>query len=274
MTASHRLTLFGFLKASHPVVLLALLLPACGSSPDDGAGAYREDFRQVFGSGSSGRDADAGSPAWAIVLGVHSGPGAMDRAETAAAALRERLDLRSARAAPRRNGAVVLFGGYDAPSDRDAQRDLDRLQSLRVDDAQPFRTAFLAPQGGPPEGSYPQFNLNNARAEYGQGARYTLQIAVYESPERRDAMDAAEQAVLELRQDGELAFYFHGPTKSMVTVGLFGDRDYNPQTGRQSSELQALQQRYPNNLLNGRTIIERRVEGQRTQPSTLVAVPE
>jgi hypothetical protein len=254
------------------VLFSSLLISGCSSPQEEGAGAYREDFSEVFGGPRGGSEA-AGEAAWAIVLGVQSGRGAMERAEAAAAAMRERFGLASARAAPRPNGAVVLFGGYDAPDDREAQRDLDRVQGLEVEGGRPFRTAFLAPQGGPAEGSYPQFNLNNAKSEYGEGAKYTLQIAVYETPGRRDAMEAAEQATLELRREGELAFYYHGPTKSMVTVGLFGDRDYDPQTGRRSGELRELQERYPHNLLNGRTIIERRVEGERTQPSTLVAVP-
>ncbi len=80
-------------------------------------------------------------------------------------------------------------------------------------------------------------------------------------------------AVAAAPQDGELAFYYHGPTKSMVTVGLFGDRDYDPATDRRSDRLLQTQRRFPNNMLNGRTIIERRIGGNRTQPSSLVMVP-
>jgi len=264
------LTLFGCLAAA-----LGGLLAASGCGSDggstSGAAAYRGEFAEVF----DGRAApEAGKP-WAILLGVYSGPGAMSRAELAAARARGgEAGLSSARAFPReKGGAVLLFGGYDDPGDRAAQRDLERVKGLVVDGARPYRGAFLTPQGGPPEGSNPELDLNQARERHGQGAEYTLQVAVYQSETRGDAVRAAEEAAAELRRGGDLAFYYHGPTRSMVTVGLFGERDFNPETGRRSSELQRLQERFPHNLLNGRTIIERRVEGERTQPSTLVRVP-
>lgn len=270
-----RFILFGvrtdpLLGLSAAVTCLAL---GCSAPQEKGAENFRDDFQQVFGGATAGTEQQQQAP-WAIILSVQSGRGALERAESAADAIRERFGLASARAVPRTSGAVVVFGGYQNPGDRDAQRDLQRIQSIQLDGARPFRTAFLAPQGGPAEGSYPELNLNNAKANHGQGAKYTLQIAVYESPNRQESMRAAEEATLELRRQGEMAFYYHGPTKSMVTLGLFGDRDYNPATGRQSAELTELQSRYPHNLLNGRTIVERRMGGDRTQPSALVAVPE
>ena len=254
---------------------LSVMAAGCASTgTESGAGAYREDFAEVFGGqDAAGPEGGARSP-WAIVVGVYTGMGAFDRAQSAAGRLRESFGLTGARAEPRSNGAVVLVGGYDSPADDRAQRDLARLHEMEIDGATPFRTAFLAPQGGPVEGSFPKLNLANARENHGDGAKYTLQVAVYESEDGREARRAAEEATQAFRRDGELAFYYHGPTKSMVTIGLFGDRDYDPQTGRRSKELRDLQQRFPYNLLNGRTIIERRIGGKRTQPSTLVQVPE
>ena len=251
---------------------LLVVATACSAPQEGGSAAYRDDFQRVFGDASEASREGREAP-WAILLNVHSGRGAMERAEEAAAAMRERFGLASARAVPRSGGAVVVFGGYDSPGDQTAQRDLQRIQAIEAGGARPFRTAFLSPQGGPAEGSHPELNLNNARANHGQGAKYTLQIAVYESADRQESMKAAEDAALELRREGEMAFYYHGPTKSMVTLGLFGDRDYDPGSGRQSAAIRELQSRYPHNLLNGRTIIERRVGGERTQPSALVAVP-
>jgi len=271
-------SLFGSVLTLLPALgmLLGLLMagaPGCGSAErsSSGAGAYRGAFAEVFDGGAS---PEAGKP-WAILLGVYSGEDAMSRAEGAASRLRSGpAGLSSARAVPReKGGAVVLFGGYDSSGERSAQRDLERVKGLVVDGARPFRGAFLTPQGGRPEGSNPELDLNQARQRHGRGAEYTLQVAVYQSEQRSDAMRAAEEAALELRREGDLAFYYHGPTRSMVTVGLFGERDFDPETGRRSAELQRLQERFPNNLLNGRTIIERRMEGERTQPSTLVRVP-
>jgi hypothetical protein len=250
-------------------VLAFLSIGGC-SSPDGGAGAYREEFGQVFGGG---RDAASEDGGWAIVLRAFSGGGALERAQAAAEGFRATGVLDSARAVTRANGAVVVYGGFEAPDDRDAQRELARVKALEIGGSRPFASAFLAPQGGIDPGTIPELNLAEAKERHGRGAKYTLQIAVYESDRRGEAKRAAEEAASQLRRDGELAFYYHGPTKSMVTVGLFGDRDYDPVTGRRSLELQGLQRRYPHNLLNGRTIIERRVGGERTQPSALVSVP-
>jgi len=251
--------------------VLPLVLWGCAS---DGGGAseYRDDFQEVFGEsgGGSGERVDA---EWAILLRAFSGSGAMDRAAAAAEGFRASAGLESARAVARANGAVVIYGGYDSPEDRDAQRDLERLKTMEVQGSRPFVSAFLAPQGGPDPGRMPELNLAEARERHGQGAKYTLQIAVYESDRASEAKRAAEEAAAQLRRDGEMAFYYHGPTKSMVTVGLFGDRDYDPGTDRRSERLRALERKFPHNLLNGRTIIERRIGGERVQPSALVMVP-
>jgi len=253
------------------VTLAAGVLSGCASD-DGGASAYRDDFSEVFGSSDRSGGTQAEAP-WAIVLRAFSGNGAMDRAAAAAAGMRDGAGLASARAVPRASGAVVVFGGYPSPDDRTAQNDLRRLKAMELGGGRPFSAAFLAPQRGVDPGRNPELNLDEARARHGEGAKYTLQIAVYESEKPAEAKRAAEQAAAQLRRDGELAFYYHGPTKSMVTVGLFGDRDYDPATDRRSERLRALEREYPHNLLNGRTIIERRIGGNRTQPSSLVMVP-
>ncbi len=253
------------------VGVVGFVVAGCASEPE-GAGAYREEFGEVFGSGGVA-GAEENEAAWAIVVQAVSGRRAMERAELAASGLRDALGLESARVRERGNGAVVVYGGYDSPDDPAAQRDLERIKDLEVDGFKPFTGAFLSPQGGPDEGGIPELNLATARERHGAGAEYTLQIAVYESDDRGEAKRAAEQAAAQLRQEGREGFYFHGPTRSMVTVGLFGDRDYDPGTDRRSSRLLELQRQYPHNLLNGRTIIERRIGGERTQPSALVRVP-
>ena len=94
----------------------------------------------------------------------------------------------------------------------------------------------------------------------------------------------AELAVTTLRREGEQAFYYHGPTGSMVTVGLFGQDDFDPQAaGVESPMLKQVRKRYPYNLLNGQGMKENvkvQLEGggageaTRMQPSSLVEVPK
>jgi hypothetical protein len=93
----------------------------------------------------------------------------------------------------------------------------------------------------------------------------------------------AEQAVVQLRREGEQAFYYHGPTNSSVTIGLFGDDDFDVQTRMESPRLRSLRQRHPHNLLNGMgikrrvTVTDQRgraVKTERLDPSMLVVVPK
>lgn len=190
-----------------------------------------------------------------------------------------------------RNGRnVVAVGSYADPADRVAQVELDRVRSIVIDGQTPYSHAFLAPPSGDlSRGSIPEYDLRNARAQYGTKALYTLQIAVYgrednqrPSPEDlKEFQKAAETAATALRQAGELAFYYHGPNRSMVTIGVYGEQDVQVAEGftSESARLTVARTRHPLNLLNGRTIVEkvRTSTGaivDRDQASFLVSVPD
>jgi len=75
-----------------------------------------------------------------------------------------------------------------------------------------------------------------------------------------------------IRDRGETAFYSHGPQTSLITVGIFGEQDFEPSTGWMSPRLRALRQRFPNTLLNGATY---RLRGsEQDVPSQLTRLPE
>lgn len=264
------------IRCSHPDWVLALLvlipLGACdsGSKPERD---WANESREVLRSRSSGAAGTAGD--WSIVVDSFAGPDARQQAERRAGVVAEALrrpDV-AVRESPR--GAAVVVGAYANPTDRAAQADLDRLRAFEVRGVRPFERAFLAP---PPErvdpGLVPELNLAEARKTFGRRAAYTLQVAVYESPRRDDAKRAAEQAAVQLRREGELAFYHHGPSRSSVTVGVFSDADFDETLRPKNPAMIALQQRYPLNLLNGQfPIIERQGDDQRQQPSMLVRIP-
>src|SRR5690606_24048332 len=170
----------------------------------------------------------------------------------------------SVRTTPR--GAAIVAGAWIDPADPDAQEALRRVRSVQVGADLPFAQAFLAPplQAGDP-GEAPELNLLAARDIFGARAEYTLQIAVYESPDRAEAKRAAEQAALRLRRDGELAFYYHGPSRSMVTVGIFSERDLQGPARAFGPAILAVQERYPLNLLNGQYPILERAPGEAQQ---------
>lgn len=198
----------------------------------------------------------------------------------------------------RGRAAVIVYGRYPSPDDPAAQKDLARVRATTVDGATPFADSYLSPPSSDAfKGSLPEYDLRNARSQFGpKRARYTLQVGVYgeadprkplpTAKELKEIRAAAEQAAVTLRREGELAFYYHGPSRSMVTIGLFNDADIDAkQPGGESQALRDLRQRQPNNLLNGKGLLEhikadpdkaaKNAKGStRLQASRLVAVPD
>lgn len=233
------------------------------------------------GGADDGAGEVSGAGGWSIVLESFQGQTSVQAANgRLAAAARDsgRNDV-SVRVTPR--GAAIVAGWWASPSDPGAQAALRAVRTANARGEAPYSQAFLAPppQGADP-GQLPELNLDGARAVFGARAVYTLQIAVYEAANRDVAKRAAEQAALRLRRDGDLAFYYHGPARSMVTIGVFGDRDLEGPSRVPSPALAAAQQQYPLNLLNGQFPIIERPPGarpggaeDRKQPSTLVRIP-
>lgn len=282
-----------------PVAALFMVLGLAVASGCQGGGESRarpelaREGEAIFASPAARPGAAksaAGSEAWSIVIAAIDGDGAETAARNLLAEIRTRAGLKDAFVEARGARYVVSYGSYAGPADRAAQADLERIKAIEIDGVRPFAMAQLAPPIR--AGTVPEFDLRNARRIHGTWALYSLQIGVYSredgrppSPdEMREFRRMAEEAVAQLRREGEEAFYYHGPNRSMVTVGLFGTDDFDPQSpGPQSPRLSALRERYPNNLLNGRGIRERRevttTAGrpaviQRLQPSFLVQIPD
>ncbi len=115
------------------------------------------------------------------------------------------------------------------------------------------------------------------RSVAGRG-HYTLQIGYFEDPnDPALARQAAEQWAAQLRNEGTPAYYFHGPNRSMVTVGLFpasAASVSNTGVVTYSQSVRQLQQRFPHNLYNGNTIRVKLRDGRTIdQPSFLVRIP-
>lgn len=223
----------------------------------------KEEGKQLFGTPGKAKPGEPTKSAWSIVIVALRGD---DQEAGAAQALRKVQNdagLKDAYQEKRGLATVVAFGRYDDPASKQAKADLERIKNIEVvvdgQKQKPFVQAFLSPPEDVP-GSIPEFDLRNAKQINGDWVLYTLQIGVYSrednvepsSNDRAEFRKAAEQAVLQLRREGEQAFYFHGPRRSMVTVGLFGKDDFDPQApGVESPVLKTLRQRYPYNLNNG-----------------------
>lgn len=243
----------------------------------------------LTGEGAAG-PSDA---SWSIVLLAFGGPNQEALARQELSLVVSRAGLVGAQVEKRDKATVIAYGRYEGAEDPRAQEDLERVRSMRVDGSRPFAAALLSPPS-PSElsGSLPQLDLRNAKEIFGKDrALYTLQVAIYGRGDRSRASPeevaefraAAERAAVLLRRDGDLAFYYHAHERSMVTVGVFGQEDYDPlrRQGLESYELMQARERHPLNLLNGKGIRERipgfqgdGPEAFRLQRSKLVAIPE
>ena len=256
-------------------MFFALCVAGCGSAPD-GAADPGAQGRSLFGGGASADPQDLA--AWSIGLRTFSGP---DRDVDAAAAV-ERLraadrTLADAFVEARGDRALVLLGRFASPSSKEASALLDAVRAIRIEGDQPFKTSFFVPPSGRAASN---LDLRTATTQF--NADSTLQIGAYGRIDRRFPTEKeiaefralAEQAARDLRAQGEQAFYFHGPSMSMVTVGAlrYDDLEANP------GILRSLQERFPHNLLNGAGIREKFTteagEDWRMQSSQLVSIPD
>ncbi len=168
------------------------------------------------------------------------------------------------------------FAGSDARLR--AEQELARLRRLDG-----LKDAFVLARGPRVIVCIGKVDLRSAPEIYGRRAVYTLQIGVYgradmKAPTEKDVLEArkkAEEAAAELRRQGELAFYYHGPSMSMVTVGVFGESDIQNSF---SLELRDLMERFPHNLVNGQGVSQTVMttdgrEEQMLQPSFPVLIP-
>lgn len=259
----------------------------------------REEGEALFGPGQgkpAGGDKAAASH-WSIVIEAFREEDQAAQAQAGLTKVRDVAGLSGAYLDQRGSATVIAYGRYPDPRSAEAVADLKKVQNLEVvvngAKQKPFAAAFLAPPETIP-GSIPEYDLANAKKVHGDWVLYTLQVGVYSNEDPRKKVSAAdiaefrrtaEQAVVQLRREGEQAFYYHGPNRSMVTIGLFGIEDFDPQQPKvMSPTLSALRKRFPHNLQNGMGIrmrvtvtdpaTGRKIRQEKLQPSGLMNVPE
>lgn len=234
-------------------------------------------------------------PGWSILVMTFQGEGAQTAARQAVAQFEVQTGLSGARAEPSQStpGAwALLQGAYASATDPKAKSDLAVVRQIAPG-------AILVPPANTASGgTLPDYDLSTLiqRLGRGRGALWTLQVAYYGHPDRATPTDkelaqfrdAAEKAVIELRAQGEEAFYYHSPRGSSVTVGVFDDSDQvtavkDPVTGkmkqlprpRESMRLLEARRMHPLNLVNGAPILVKNkgANESREQESFLVRVP-
>ena len=204
------------------------------------------------------------SQIWAVLLKHFSGPNRLADAEAWQKSLEDQLRKVEFWVNDRSGTASLYAGRFSDPSSEKAQDTLDKLRTLQQGAIRPFATVSLVPlTDATPAYSDPR-NLKAYRN------MYSLQIGYYDAQFPGDRRKAAEEAVDALRKDGVEAYYYHGPHRSLVTVGVFAyEEAFTPQADRlakqatvdaYSDRIRKLQEQFPYNLGNGVTLIEKRGE--------------
>jgi len=281
----------------YPIACAILIGPlACASKPKDGiTDEMRAEAQQLFpgrqgaapgpksGAATESKPSDSARNAgaapdgngWAISLEYVTGPDHDRAAVKRRIALAQELGRADVSVRSRSDGSVVVLGAYLSAADPITQRDLEWVRAVRRGETRPFARAYLLPP--PVQGvagdAQPEWNLAGIRStRAGAGKELTLQIAAFDgggSIER--ARMEAEAYTEELRGNGEDAYYFHGQTLSVVTIGLF-DASEADSTGRPASKATRDAHRaHPLNLRDGREPIVD-VRGNQ-QESALMRIP-
>lgn len=290
-------------------VMILGLLAACSGNRNTADGSCPTDDRypklvDPFTSDSPGENADSGRPTartetsqqvqdgsltaevgnWSILLATFSRTDHEEQARRIRQEFIEISGMKDAWIESTDTRSVLRYGRYDSYESRAAQRDLGRIKNLAIGNHKPFRAASLSPIGtGAVMGHYPQFNLINVREQFPDYDEiYTLQIGRYAAEEdttREQARQLAEQAVIQLRTAGEMAYYYHGPRMSLVCVGLFFGPVIDSELQAYTQDVQMLRARFPNNSFNGRqinrkmTLYDGSVKDLGPEPSFPVEVP-
>ncbi|QQE12767.1 hypothetical protein JD969_04705 [Planctomycetota bacterium] len=234
-----------------------------------------ESTTQISGDMTSAMLANADQVTnWGIMLDAFGGPDRAIRANNLITQLREKKGLKDFWLKRTNEVAMVMYGSFEDRKSTEARDELYKIRELTIDNKKPYRMAMMQPLAGASKISDDPLD---ARSYIGF---YTMQIGFYDPNFDGDMRQAAENAVKALRADGEDAFYYHGPKRSLVCVGLFTQQDMSQRHSRQGFQVEEygprireVQQKYPNNLMNGVTMVTKyKGKDIGSQPSFLVRI--
>jgi hypothetical protein len=211
---------------------------------------------------SSSSSAGATADRWSIVLATASGPNHQAQAEGICRNVQSEFpELRSAFVRSTERGSAVWFGRYTSPDSPNAISTRQRIQSLARNGKPVFSGAFMSVL--PDESPIGDFDLRKTRLMHpGIDPLYTLQIACWGTFQSTEiswdtVQRESERYTAELRRRGHQAWYYHDPVTqlSVVTLGVFDRRAYDPQTTLFSPEVELLRRQFPLHLINGEEVL-------------------
>lgn len=228
----------------------------------------------------------ARSEKWTILCHEFTGPERRRNCETQASNLKRTQGIRPEDVYIRHDEVKKVSLLYHGEYQRRRNRRTDRLsqsERLREDialilDLGDYRGRFFAgaravpaplPDVGPPE-----WSLSQAEGVY------SLQVAVfYPEGNFRQYKKAAITYARALREEGYEAYYYHGQTKSMITVGAFGEDAVvpidkaNKKYSEEVEELRRSDKRFLYNYENGQVRNRKLFRHKMKSPSFLIKIP-
>lgn len=237
---------------------------------------------QVGGQDRAARDRRAADPTggqgWAIRMHAYGGPDRMKKAQDLVQRLQTVSQLKRLYVEDARGVATIFYGRFDDPQDVRAQTTLDDIRSVTINDRKPFADAQLVALVGSGRIFADPFDLKQFVGYY------SVQVGFYDQNYPGNFRRAAEEAARVLRADGDEAYFYHGPVRSIVTIGLFTraqafnvvDNPLAPGSTieKWSTPVREIADKYPYNLGNGLTMIQS-IGGHTIgeQKSSLIRVP-
>ncbi|MEM1098930.1 MAG: hypothetical protein AAGH92_09085 [Planctomycetota bacterium] len=175
------------------------------------------------------------------------------------------------------DGVISVYAGrYSRVDDPSAAKLVGQVRKLeRGEDDTPFVNAQVVQLAG--ADAYQTEDPYDLRT-HSRRYEYSVQVGFFDVQYHGDRRAAAEQWVEQLREEqNERAFYYHGPHRSMVTVGLFTRRDFVREGYVEvpGPDIEAVRERFPHNLGNGMTLKQKNKAGEDLgeQKSFVVRIP-
>ncbi len=196
----------------------------------------------------------AGGQGWAIQITQITGSTRHDEARELVQQLRTQSKLKDFWIEDLNHTATIYHGRFKQASDPAIRDALSAVQQIQIDGVQPFIESQLVPLVGQGRAIADPFDLRQFIGYY------SLQIGFYDAAYNGDFREAAEQAVRVLREDGHDAYYYHGPYRSILAVGVFSYEQAFVRAGTTDTyapHIRELQKKFPYNLGNGATIIQK-----------------
>jgi hypothetical protein len=202
------------------------------------------------GYGRDGQDPALAGATYAIRVGEYVGVGGGTSARVALDEVQRATGLEGGWMRDTGRSVTAYLGRF---SDPEGQAATEALRSVRASGIDQTARANLVPI------SAGQAAVTDPLDARGHRGMHSLQVAVYDADFGDTFRLAAQRAAKALREQGEEAFYYHGPHRSMVLIGLFTrEVDFSTTTGSLGEQIEVygpriskLQDEYPYNLLNG-----------------------